>query len=549
MITLGDEVAAPEAKTSLSPEWEAAADLVVVGTGVAGLTAALRARELGLSVLVVTKADITDSNTRWAQGGVAVVDPATGDSVADHVADTLAAGGGLCEEDVVGSIVAGGPAAVARLRARGTAFDPAADGSLARTREGGHSAFRVIHAGGDATGAEVERALAADVSRQRVPVLERHIAVDTLRTPTGGVGGLVLLDPDGTPGVVRARAVLVATGGFGQLYQATSNPEIATGDGLALALRAGVVAADLEFVQFHPTVLYTQGARGRCPLVTEAVRGEGAVLVDAAGQRVMAGVHPLGDLAPRDVVSAAITRRMAAAGVDHVYLDATDIDGFARRFPTVHAACARVGVDPALEPIPVTPAAHFACGGVATSPEGRTGVPGLYAAGEVARTGLHGANRLASNSLLEGLVVGERAAEAVAMDLAAGELAPLTRATPGDAAVSAPIADRELVQRLMSRHAAIGRDADGLSGAATRIAATRGKRVLDSHRAVEDAALTLLADALLVAAAERTESRGCHVRTDFAERDDVHWQQSLRVRLDASGAPAVLTPALASGAA
>ncbi|WP_034273018.1 L-aspartate oxidase [Haloechinothrix halophila] len=549
MTTLGDGVGAPEAKTSLSPTWEATADLVVVGTGVAGLTAALCGRELGLSVLVVTKAAITDSNTRWAQGGVAVVDLATGDSVADHVADTLAAGGGLCEEDVVGSIVAGGPAAVARLRARGTVFDRAADGSLARTREGGHSAFRVIHAGGDATGAEVERALAAGVSRQRVPVLERHIAVDTLRTPTGCVGGLVLLDPDGTPGVVRARAVLLATGGFGQLYQATSNPEIATGDGLALALRAGAAAADLEFVQFHPTVLYTKGARGRCPLVTEAVRGEGAVLVDAAGQRVMAGVHPLGDLAPRDVVSAAITRWTAAAGVDHVYLDATGIDGFARRFPTVHAACARVGVDPAREPIPVTPAAHFACGGVATSPEGRTGVPGLYAAGEVARTGLHGANRLASNSLLEGLVVGERAAEAVAMDLAAGELAPLTRATPGDAAVSAPIADRGLVQRLMSRHAAIGRDAEGLSGAATRIAAARRERVLDSHRAVEDAALTLLADALLVAAAERTESRGCHVRTDFAERDDVQWQRSLRVRLDASGAPAVLAPALASGAA
>lgn len=547
MTTLGDGVGDLEAKTPVSGGWEATADLVVVGTGVAGLTAALRARELGLSVLVVTKADVTDSNTRWAQGGVAVVDVATGDSIADHVTDTLAAGGGLCEEDVVRAIVAGGPAAVARLRARGTTFDRDADGSLARTREGGHSAFRVIHAGGDATGAEVERALAADVGRQRVPVLERHVAVDTLRTPFGGVGGLLLLDPDGARCVVRARAVMLATGGFGQLYQATSNPEIATGDGLALALRAGAVAADLEFVQFHPTVLYTPGARGRCPLVTEAVRGEGAVLVDAAGQRVMAGVHPLGDLAPRDVVSAAITRRMAAAGGDHVYLDATGIEGFERRFPTVHAACARVGVDPTQEPIPVTPAAHFACGGVATSPEGRTGVPGLYAAGEVARTGLHGANRLASNSLLEGLVVGERAAEAVAMDLAAGELAPLTRVTPGS--VVAPIADRDLVQRLMSRHAAIGRDASGLAAAASRIAAARRPRVLDSHRAVEDAALTLLADALLVAAAERTESRGCHVRTDFAERDDVHWQRSVRVRLDATGAPAVLAPALASGAA
>ncbi|MFB9725266.1 L-aspartate oxidase [Haloechinothrix salitolerans] len=557
MTTVGNGVGDLEAKTARAvgsrserpaDGWEATADLVVVGTGVAGLTAALRARELGLSVLVVTKAEVTDSNTRWAQGGVAVVDVATGDSIAGHVADTLAAGGGLCEEDVVRAIVAGGPAAVARLRARGTTFDRAADGGLARTREGGHSAFRVIHAGGDATGVEVERALVADVDRKRVPVLERHVAVDTLRTPSGGVGGLTLLDPDGARCVVRARAVLLATGGFGQLYQATSNPEIATGDGLALALRAGAAAADLEFVQFHPTVLYTRGALGRCPLVTEAVRGEGAVLVDAAGQRVMAGVHPSADLAPRDVVSAAITRRLAAAGTDHVYLDATGIDGFARRFPTVHAACARVDVDPTREPIPVTPAAHFACGGVATSPEGRTGVPGLYAAGEVARTGLHGANRLASNSLLEGLVVGERAAEAVAMDLAAGELAPLTRVTPSDAVV-APVADRSLVQRLMSRHAAIGRDTDGLSSAASRIAAARRERALDSHRAVEDAALTLLADALLLSAAERTESRGCHVRTDFSERDDVHWQRSVRVRLDATGAPAVLSPALASGAA
>ena len=548
MSTLGDEVGAPGAKTSPTPDWEATADLVVVGSGVAGLTAALRARELGLSVLVVTKAAVSDSNTRWAQGGVAVVDAGTGDSVAGHVADTLAAGGGLCEEDVVRSIVAGGPAAVARLRARGTTFDRAGDGTLARTREGGHSAFRVIHAGGDATGAEVERALAADVGRKRVPVLERHIAVDTLRTSSRDVGGLLLLDPDGAACVVRARAVLLATGGFGQLYQATSNPEIATGDGLALALRAGAVAADLEFVQFHPTVLYTPGARGRCPLVTEAVRGEGAVLVDAGGARVMPGVHPLGDLAPRDVVSAAITRTMADAGADHVYLDASGIGGFARRFPTVHAACARVGVDPAREPIPVAPAAHFACGGVATSPEGRTGVRGLYAAGEIARTGLHGANRLASNSLLEGLVVGERAAEAVAMDLAAGELAPLTRATPGDAAV-APVANRGLLQRLMSRHAAIGRDASGLAVAASRIAAARRDRALDGHGVVEDAALTLLADVLLAVAAERTESRGCHVRADYPQRDDAGWQRSLRVRLDATGAPVVLTPALASGAA
>ncbi len=292
--------------------WEARADLVVLGTGVAGLTAAIRAQELGLRVLVVTKAAVEDGNTRWAQGGVAVVmedQHDEGDSVARHVDDTLTAGAGLCDPDAVGAILADGPRAVSWLRSAGARFDPGASGLLARTREGGHSAFRVIHAGGDATGAEVERTLVAEATGRRLPVLERHIAVDALRTPRGDVAGVTVLDPEGRPGVLRAPAVLLATGGMGQLYQATSNPEIATGDGVALGLRAGAVAADLEFVQFHPTVLYTPGARGRCPLVTEAVRGEGAVLVDGAGASVMQGVHPLGDLAPRDVVSGAITRR------------------------------------------------------------------------------------------------------------------------------------------------------------------------------------------------------------------------------------------------
>ncbi|WP_205624103.1 L-aspartate oxidase, partial [Amycolatopsis vancoresmycina] len=420
----------PQAKT---PVWEARADLVVIGSGVAGLTAALRAQSLGLHVLVVTKAAVADGNTRWAQGGVAVVlenEHDLDDSVEKHAQDTFTAGAGLVDEVAARSILDGGPAAVAQLRADGARFDAAASGLLARTREGGHSAFRVIHAGGDATGAEVERALVAQAGQARVPVLEHHIAVDALRTPGGRVAGVTVLDRNGVPGVVRSSAVLVASGGIGQLYQATSNPEIATGDGLALALRAGATVADIEFVQFHPTVLYTPGARGRCPLVTEAVRGEGATLVDAAGAPVMAGVHPLGDLAPRDVVAAAITRRMAtgAGGVDdHVFLDATRIPGFAQRFPTVFAACAALGLDPAADPIPVTPAAHFSCGGVVTTVDGRSSVPGLYAAGEVARTGLHGANRLASNSLLEGLVVGQRVAEAVAADLAAGLLADPAR--------------------------------------------------------------------------------------------------------------------------
>lgn len=538
-----------------TPLWEARADLLVVGTGVAGLTAALRARELGLRVLVVTKAAGADGNTRWAQGGVAVVLPGEhdeGDTVDAHVRDTLVAGAGLCDEAAVAAIIAGGPAAVTRLRERGAVFDAAPTGGLARTREGGHSAFRVVHAGGDATGAEVERALLAAASDGRVPLLENHIAVDAVRTPLGAVCGLLVLDGNGVPGVLSAPAVLLATGGLGQLYQATSNPEVATGDGLALALRAGAVAADVEFVQFHPTVLYTgRGARGRCPLVTEAVRGEGAVLVDATGARVMLGVHPLADLAPRDVVAAAITRHMAdgPGGVDdHVFLDATGISDFARRFPTVHAACLAAGVDPAADPIPVAPAAHFACGGVVSDVDGRTGVTGLYAAGEVARTGLHGANRLASNSLLEGLVVGTRAAEAVAADLALGVPARPLAAVAVELP-TAPVADRDSLQRVMSRYAAIGRDAEGLAVVGSVLDLSTADRVLDSRQLVEDAALTVAARALIAAAAEREESRGCHVRTDFTERDDVRGQRSQVVRLNPSGQPVLADPAVARGVA
>lgn len=535
-------VRAAQAKT---PVWEARADLVVIGSGVAGLTAALRARELGLHVLVVTKAAIEDGNTRWAQGGVAVVlddEHDLDDSVERHAEDTFTAGVGLCDEVAARSILDDGPAAVARLRAEGAKFDAGSEGLLARTREGGHSAFRVIHAGGDATGAEVERTLVAQAGQARVPVLEHHIAVDALRTPGGRVAGVTVLDANGIPGVVRAPAVLLASGGAGQLYQATSNPEIATGDGLALALRAGATVADIEFVQFHPTVLYTPGARGRCPLVTEAVRGEGATLVDATGAPVMLGVHPLGDLAPRDVVSAAITRRMASApgGVDdHVFLDATGISGFAARFPTVFAACSVLGLDPAVDPIPVTPAAHFLCGGVVTTVDGRSGVTGLYAAGEVARTGLHGANRLASNSLLEGLVVGRRVAEAVAADLAAGLLADPSRGrAPG---AVARVAERDALQRVMSRYAAIGRDADGLAAAGSVLDLSVQDSPLWTQAAVEDAALTLVAQALLAAAVRRIESRGCHVRTDFPSPDET-WRRSQLIRLSPSGQPVLADP-------
>ncbi|MER6768025.1 FAD-binding protein, partial [Amycolatopsis sp. NPDC000673] len=286
------------------------------------------------------------------------------------------------------------------------------------------------------------------------------------------------------------------------------------------------------------------------PLVTEAVRGEGATLVDGAGASVMAGVHPLGDLAPRDVVAAAITRRqlLAPGGIDdHVFLDATGIPGFAKRFPTVHAACAVLGIDPAVDAIPVTPAAHFACGGVVATVDGRSSVRGLYAAGEVARTGLHGANRLASNSLLEGLVVGQRTAEAVVADLAAGLLPDPARGRIPERTV-APAAERDVLQRVMSRYAAIGRDADGLAAAGSALDLSTTDSPLWTHRAVEDAALTLAAQALLAAAERRTESRGCHVRTDFPERDE-GLRRSQLIRLSPSGQPVLVEATSLEGVA
>jgi L-aspartate oxidase len=527
--------------------WEVTADLAVVGTGVAGLTAALRAAELGLRVVAVTKTTVEDCNTQWAQGGIAVVLPdhhGSGDSVDAHVADTLCAGAGLCEETAVRTILSAGSAAVSGLRAHGAVFDGGwAD--VQRTREGGHRAYRVIHAGGDATGAEIERALAGSARGRRLALLEGQSATEVLHDDTGQVAGVAVLDELGE-GVLRVRAVLLATGGLGQLYAASTNADVATGDGLALALRAGALTADLEFVQFHPTALYLgSGFSGRQPLVTEAIRGEGAVLLDTAGAPVMTGVHPLGALAPRDVVAAAITRRMAATGSDHVLLDATHLGGaeLRRRFPTVHAACRSIGIDPGHEPIPVVPAAHYQCGGVVTDSSGRTTVPGLYAAGEVARTGLHGANRLASNSLLEGLVMGQRAAEAVAADVTVSRSPgpPLTSHEPR------PVADRAALQRSMSAHAGIGRDSAGLA-AASVVAGAPTPRRIRTPREAEDAGLTLAAAAVLAAAAARTESRGCHLRTDHP-RPSERWRHSIAVVLDDSGTPVPAEPVLVGGVA
>lgn len=517
--------------SGVSVTWEAAADLVVVGGGVAGLSAAAAARRKGMRVLTVSKGGPLDTATQYAQGGIAVPGLDHGDSVDSHVEDTCEAGGGLCVPSAVHSIVAGGLGTAATLQSLGALFDRDAAGELARTREGGHSVRRIIHAGGDATGAEVQRALNASAGAEVGHGVLFGAAAVRILMNRGEVVGLLVATDQGF-GVVHSPVVLLATGGIGQLYSCSTNPPGSTADGIALALDAGAEIADLEFVQFHPTVLFAAGSSGRRPLVSEAVRGEGAHLLDQDGVRFMTGVHPLGDLAPRDVVSRAIAERLHATGTDHVLLDARSIDNFHLRFPTVTASCLAAGIDPREQLIPVAPAAHYSCGGIVTDVWGRTEVPGLLAAGEVARTGLHGANRLASNSLLEGLVVGERAGAAAAERLG-------RRTSDGD--VNLPRTDsvpRDRLQHMMTDLAGVVRDGIGLDRIASAIEAETSKAGHDAckveNRVLEDRALTLTASALVRAAASRRESRGCHTRRDFPSADN-DMRRSIRIRQTPDG--------------
>src|SRR3954469_17291670 len=384
--------AIPARLAAPAPGWTTYADVVVVGSGIAGLTAALRIQQAGIgSVLVVTKDHLSAGSTQWAQGGIAA---ALGpeDTPDQHLRDTLVAGAGVCDVEAVRVLVTEGPAAVHELIALGTQFDQTTAGELQLTREGGHHRDRIAHAGGDATGAEIQRALVAAVAAApEIEVIARALALDLIPAVGGGVAGVTLHvmgegQRDGV-GAVLCRAVVLASGGLGQIFSATTNPPVSTGDGMALALRAGAVLRDLEFVQFHPTVMWLGPAsRGQQPLISEAVRGEGAFLVDDAGEWFMQGVHPLADLAPRDVVAKAIMRRMRQTGASHVWLDGRHLGGDTgtRRFPTILATCRRHGVDPVTELIPVAPACHYASGGVAVDLLGRSSLPGLFATGEVA---------------------------------------------------------------------------------------------------------------------------------------------------------------------
>ncbi|MBT2379293.1 aspartate oxidase [Streptomyces sp. CB00316] len=543
--------------TAPAPGWAIDADVVVVGSGVAGLTTALRCAAAGLDTVVVTKARLDDGSTRWAQGGIAAA-LGEGDTPEQHLDDTLVAGAGLCDEEAVRTLVTEGPDAVRRLITTGATFDTTDSGDIALTREGGHHRRRIAHAGGDATGAEISRALVEAVRSAALHTIENALVLDLLTDAEGRTAGVSLHvmgegQHDGV-GAVRAPSVVLATGGMGQVFSATTNPSVSTGDGVALALRAGAEVSDLEFVQFHPTVLFLGAdSEGQQPLVSEAVRGEGAHLVDATGTRFMLGQHELAELAPRDIVAKAITRQMHEHGTEHMYLDARHFGAqmWEQRFPTILAACRAHGIDPVTEPVPVAPAAHYASGGIRTDLRGRTTVPGLYACGEVACTGVHGANRLASNSLLEGLVFAER----IAADIAETRLPrtePAEAASEGDD-VPVPLLapeTRTAIQRIMTRGAGVLRSAASLAAAAEELEALHRSAAADVEAAdPKDAVpgvdawevtnLLLVSRVLVAAAREREETRGCHWREDRPDRDDAHWRAHLVVRIAPDRTPVV----------
>ncbi len=489
-------------------------DLLVLGSGVAGLSAAIRAARAGRSVTVLTKGELTWSATQYAQGGVAAALEEDMDSPALHFADTISAGAGLCDVDAVEVLVTEGPARVRELIGLGAEFDRGAGTDLAYTREGGHSVARIVHAGGDATGAEIERALVGAVRDTAASVHERWFARDLLVVGGRGVG-VRAVDPAGVEHELRATHTVLATGGAGQCFAVTTNPSLSTGDGIAMARRAGVAVADLEFMQFHPTALDDPSMPR--PLLSEALRGEGAVLRDQHGEAFMVAEHPLGDLAPRDVVARAIARRLNDANLAHLWLDATAIPNIERRFPTVWRACQSVGLDPRREWLPVAPAAHYLSGGVCADLDGATSLPGLWACGETACSGVHGANRLASNSLLDGLVFGTRCVDAIVAGKDEPEPTGVLRSvdlgvvTPPPAAVLGDRrAARDDLQRVMTRDAGVLRDADSLTRARDSLYAMRPAdrevaNLLEVSRALVDAALV------------REESRGTHTRLDFPD--------------------------------
>ena len=479
---------------------------LILGAGIAGLFTALKLAPFPALVLAGSRPG-TSGSSAWAQGGIAAA-VGEGDNWRDHAADTLAAGAGLCDPQIVNLVTREAPDRIADLVAMGAPFDRDASGALALGREAAHSRARIVHVAGDRAGAEISRTLAAQaVAAPSVKILEGYHAVE-LAMEDGRVVGLFARYGTGADTrliLFKARAIIFATGGLGALYAVTTNPTEARGEGLGMAARAGAVIADPEFVQFHPTAIDI--GRDPAPLATEALRGEGATLINENGERFMLSIHGDAELAPRDVVARAIHRQIASG--HRVFLDCRRAigAGFAAHFPTVHAACIAASIDPAVQPIPVAPAAHYHMGGIASDFHGRSSLPGLWVAGECAATGLHGANRLASNSLLEGLVFGARAAEDVKSTISAG-VAQGQPPAPKAFAVPAP---PHVLRAAMNRYVGLERNAEGLNEALAIIAR------LEQAGGGEPALLNMLATARLVtvAALRREESRGGHWRNDF----------------------------------
>ncbi len=510
------------------PGWESRADVIVVGSGIGGLSTAMHARRAGHRVLLVTKARVDEGSTRWAQGGIAAA-LSEDDSPAEHLMDTMVAGAGLCDPAAAQVLAYEAPAAIRRLVRWGALFDRTDAGDIALTREGGHHRDRIAHAGGDATGVEISRALVSAVARdEQIELVEDALVLDLLQDASGAAQGLTLHvmgegQRDGV-GAALAPAVVLATGGIGQVFASSTNPPVATGDGVALGLRAGAAVADLEFVQFHPTVLWLgPEQRGQQPLVSEALRGEGAILVDHDGDRFLLGVHPMAELAPRDVVAKAMTRRMRETGRPHVWLDARAFDpaSWQRRFPTILESLRRHGVDPTTERIPVAPAQHYASGGLLTDLHGRTNIEGLFAVGECACTGVHGANRLASNSLLEGLVFADR----IGALLAAGLPERRDPIGPTGDGMVLRAEDRRVIQDAMTDGVGVIRTAESMAGVDAVLAEVmKADDAQPFTESWETTNIALVARVLTKAAALRAETRGSHWRDDFPDVDNERWR-------------------------
>ena len=520
---------------SADPGWTINADVIVIGSGIAGLTAALSARNKGLSVLLLTKDVLSTGSTSWAQGGIAAA-LGPGDSPDQHFQDTLEAGAGLCDQESVRILVQEGPAAVKRLINLGATFDLDPSGNVALSREGGHRRDRIAHAGGDATGAEISRALVAKVlADPKVRIFEHALVLDLLKDKNERVCGVTLHvmgkgKIDGV-GAALARAVVLATGGLGAVFQQTTNPLVATGDGVALALRAGATVADLEFVQFHPTVLWIgPDSKGSQPLISEAVRGEGAILRNINGEAFMSTIHPMKDLAPRDVVAHAVHEEIIKSGKPYVYLDGTKLGEsiWLQRFPNILSSCRKIGIDPLVDMIPVVPAAHYASGGVVSDMTGKTDIPGLFAVGECANTGVHGANRLASNSLLEGLVVAERVANHLT-DLPE-QSEPLIENIPTNL-IDGKV--RKDITETTTTGAGAVRNATGLNKTIDKLSELAQKTTkLSSTQSWEATNLLTVSSFLSNAALRREESRGSHWRSDFPERNDSRWLVRIQGKLN-----------------